>query len=245
MAIFVGIVFFGSKKVSAQGISEITYDEFYWLRITPDFHLANDWRITAEFEARRFAFESRQHQYLIPRLTLLKKINRKVSLGAGYTHFLQAVPQNSDQSIVLIRPELRDPETHYAYYAALPVNGIDVLAMLLCLIGIGLIGSFAAREVLVSTLGLVYGIENADEDDAPLRDVIREAETEEGEPRYTKLSGLALMVFFVYACQCMSTLAVVRRETRSWKWPIFMLVSMTAIAYLAALLVFQLGGMLV
>ncbi|PRQ08785.1 ferrous iron transport protein B [Enhygromyxa salina] len=111
-------------------------------------------------------------------------------------------------------------------------------------IGIGLIGSFAAREVLVSTLGLVYGIENADEDDAPLREVIRDAKDEAGKPRYTRLSGIALLVFFVYACQCMSTLAVVRRETRSWKWPAFMLVSMTAIAYLAALLVFQVGRLL-
>jgi ferrous iron transport protein B len=108
-------------------------------------------------------------------------------------------------------------------------------------IGIGLIGSFAAREVLVSTLGLVYGIENAEEDDAPLREVIRNAEDEAGNPRYSKLSALALMVFFVYACQCMSTLAVVRRETRSWKWPIFMFASMTGIAYFTALLVFQ-GG---
>ena len=113
-------------------------------------------------------------------------------------------------------------------------------------IGVGLIGSFAAREVLVSTLGLVYGIEGADEDDAPLREVIRDAkDPETGEPRYSKLSGLALMVFFVYAAQCMSTLAVVRRETQSWKWPLFMLVSMTVIAYIAALLVFQVGRLLV
>jgi ferrous iron transport protein B len=106
-------------------------------------------------------------------------------------------------------------------------------------IGIGLIGSFAAREVLVSTLGLVYGIESdVDEDDAPLREVIREAKTPEGTPRYGKASGLALMVFFVYACQCMSTLAVVKRETRSWRWPLFMLFSMTGLAYVAALLTF-------
>jgi ferrous iron transport protein B len=106
-------------------------------------------------------------------------------------------------------------------------------------IGIGLIGSFAAREVLVSTLGLVYGIESdVDEDDAPLREVIREAKTPEGTPRYGKASGLALMVFFVFACQCMSTLAVVKRETRSWRWPAFMLASMTVIAYVAALLTY-------
>ena len=108
-------------------------------------------------------------------------------------------------------------------------------------IGIALIGSFAAREVLVSTLGLVYDIEGADDDDAPLREAMRTATDAEGEPRTTKLSAIALMVFFVYAAQCMSTLAVVRRETRSWKWAIFMLVSMTVIAYVAALLVFQVG----
>ncbi len=110
--------------------------------------------------------------------------------------------------------------------------------------GIGIIGSFAAREVFVSTLGLVYGIEGADEDDAPLREQISGAVDEEGKRRYTPLKGLALMVFFVYACQCMSTLAVVRRETRSWKWPLFMLVSMTALAYVAAFAVYQGGRLL-
>ena len=72
-------------------------------------------------------------------------------------------------------------------------------------------------------------------------DELRTATDEGGERRYTPLSGLALMVFFVYACQCMSTLAVVRRETGGWKWPLFMFGSMTAIAYVAALIVFQ-GG---
>lgn len=108
-------------------------------------------------------------------------------------------------------------------------------------VGVGIIGSFAAREVLVSTMGLVYGLEADDEDPVQLRQAMREARNDDGSPRYTSLSGLALMVFFVYACQCMSTLAVVRRETRTWRWPIFMFVSMTAIAYVAALLVFQVG----
>ena len=110
--------------------------------------------------------------------------------------------------------------------------------------GVGLVGSFAAREVLVSTMGLVYGIEGADEDDAPLREKIATARKPDGSPRYTPLSGFALMVFFVYACQCMSTLAVVKRETQSWRWTVFMFSSMSAIAYLAALLVYQLGSAL-
>ena len=112
-------------------------------------------------------------------------------------------------------------------------------------VGIGIIGSFAAREVLVSTLGLAYGMEASDEDSVSLGDAMRnDIDPETGEPVHTPLSGLALMVFFVYACQCMSTVAVVRRETRSWKWPLFMFVSMTSIAYVAALLVFQGGHVL-
>jgi len=109
-------------------------------------------------------------------------------------------------------------------------------------VGVGILGSFAAREVLVSTLGLVYGMEADEDDPVELRAAIREARNPNtGAPQHTPLSGLALMVFFVYACQCMSTLAVVRRETRSWRWPLFMLGSMTLVAYVAAWIVFQ-GG---
>lgn len=111
-------------------------------------------------------------------------------------------------------------------------------------VGIGILGSFAAREVLVSTLGLAYGMEADDDDPVQLREAMRTDVDENGKPVHTKLSGLALMVFFVYACQCMSTVAVVKRETRGWKWPIFMLVSMTVIAYVAALIVFQGGRLL-
>ena len=107
--------------------------------------------------------------------------------------------------------------------------------------GIAILGSFAAREVFVSTLGLVYGIEADDEDNVPLRKALKDAKAPDGRPRYTPLSALALMVFFVYACQCMSTLAVVRRETRSWRWPALMFVSMTVLAYVMAVLVFQVG----
>ncbi len=111
-------------------------------------------------------------------------------------------------------------------------------------VGIGILGSFAAREVLVSTLGLAYGMEADDDDPIQLREAMRTDVDEAGKPVHTKLSGLALMVFFVYACQCMSTVAVVKRETRGWKWPIFMLVSMTLVAYVAALVVFQGGRLL-
>jgi ferrous iron transport protein B len=110
-------------------------------------------------------------------------------------------------------------------------------------IGVGIIGSFAAREVLVSSLAIVYGVEEEDGDGPPvaLRDRLREAKGPDGRP-FSALTAVSLMVFFVLACQCMSTLAVVKRETNSWRWPLFMFGYMTVLAYLGSLLVYQ-GGL--
>ena len=108
-------------------------------------------------------------------------------------------------------------------------------------IGVGLIGAFAAREVFVATMGVVYGIGDADEESATLRDRIHAETRANGEPVYTPLVGLSLMVFFALACQCMSTLAAVRRETRSWAWVGFLFVYMTALAWVASFVVYQ-GG---
>lgn len=109
-------------------------------------------------------------------------------------------------------------------------------------IGIGLITSFAAREVLVSTLATIYNVEESDETTVSLKERLkRERDPETGEPVYTPLVALSLMVFFVLACQCMSTVAVVKRETNSWRWPIIMIVYMTAFAYVGSLFVYQ-GG---
>jgi ferrous iron transport protein B len=111
-------------------------------------------------------------------------------------------------------------------------------------IGVGIIGAFAAREVFVSTMGLVYGMDELDDEAVPLRERIRAERRPDGKPTYTPLMGLSLMVFFALACQCMSTLAVVRRETKSFRWPAFMLAYMTGLAYLASLLVYQGGRLL-
>lgn len=111
-------------------------------------------------------------------------------------------------------------------------------------IGIGVIGSFAAREVFVSTMGLVYGIAEADEESPALRDKIETARRPDGTRVWTPLVGLSLMVFFALAMQCTSTLAVLVKETRSYAWPTFVLGYMTALAYVAALLVFQVGTLL-
>lgn len=111
-------------------------------------------------------------------------------------------------------------------------------------IGIGIIGAFAAREVFVSTLGVVFGIGEGDEDNKPLRQALREAKHDDGTPVMTPLSGVSLMIFFLLACQCMSTIAVVRRESGSWKWPVFLFAYMTVLAYVASFVVYQGGRLL-
>jgi ferrous iron transport protein B len=112
-------------------------------------------------------------------------------------------------------------------------------------IGVALIASFAAREVLVSTLSIIYNVgKDANEESETLISAIRDEKRDDGSPVWTPLTALTLMVFFVLAMQCMSTVAVVRRETNSWRWPLFMVGYMTALAYFAAFLTYQGGKLL-
>lgn len=109
-------------------------------------------------------------------------------------------------------------------------------------VGIGLITSFVAREVLVSTMATIYNVEEADETSVDLRSSLQsEVDPETGERVYTPLVAIALMVFFALACQCMATVAIVKRETNSWRWPIVMVLYMTALAYVGSFFVYQ-GG---
>ena len=111
-------------------------------------------------------------------------------------------------------------------------------------IGVALIASFAAREVLVSTLSIIYNVgKDDDEQSETLVSAIRNAKDDNGRTVWTPLTALTLMVFFVLAMQCMSTMAIVRRETNSWAWTIFMVVYMTGLAYVAAFITYQ-GGLL-
>jgi ferrous iron transport protein B len=111
-------------------------------------------------------------------------------------------------------------------------------------IGVALIASFAAREVLVSTLSIIYNAGSDEPENTSLVDAIRGAVREDGSPVWSPLTGITLMVFFVLAMQCMSTVAVVRRETNSWRWTFFMIAYMTALAYSAAFVTYQVGRQL-
>jgi ferrous iron transport protein B len=108
-------------------------------------------------------------------------------------------------------------------------------------IGIALITSFAAREVFVGTMATLYSVgENADENSETLRNKMHAAKRADGTLVYTTATGYSLLIFYLLAMQCMSTLAVVKRETGSWKWPIIQLIYMTGLAYLLSFIAYQL-----
>ncbi len=110
--------------------------------------------------------------------------------------------------------------------------------------GIGIISSFAAREVFVSTMSTVYNVGSGDESESgkkALVQTLRAQTRPDGSPLYTPLLAISLMVFYVFALQCASTVAVVRRETNSWKWPLFQWLYMGVLAWVLAFITWQ-GG---
>lgn len=108
-------------------------------------------------------------------------------------------------------------------------------------IGIGLITSFAAREAFVGTMATIYSVDGGDEDTSTIRErMSASVNSRTGLPVYTFATGISLMLFYAFAMQCMSTVAIVYRETKGWKWPVIQLVYMTAMAYVAALVAYQL-----
>ncbi|HEY0944604.1 MAG TPA: ferrous iron transport protein B [Opitutaceae bacterium] len=108
-------------------------------------------------------------------------------------------------------------------------------------IGIGLVSSFAAREVFVSSMGVIFNAEADEENTAPLRDALRKAKWPDGSVLFTPLVCLTLMIYYVFAMQCISTVAVVKRETNGWRWPLFQLGYMTGTAWIVCFFVYQAG----
>ncbi len=109
-------------------------------------------------------------------------------------------------------------------------------------IGVSLLSSFAAREVFVSTMAIIYGVDEESENIDGIRQALLEDKWDNGALIFTPLVCLSLMIFYVFALQCMSTIAVVKRETNSWRWPLFQLFYMTAFAYLLCLIIYQIWG---
>ena len=113
-------------------------------------------------------------------------------------------------------------------------------------IGVGVLASFPAREVIVATLGTIYSLGgDVDEESEGLISALREATWPDGRPVYNLAVALSIMVFFALCAQCVSTLMVIRRETNSWGWPLFSFVYMTVLAYVGALVTYQVASRLI
>ncbi|MFN0130678.1 MAG: ferrous iron transport protein B [Verrucomicrobiales bacterium] len=108
-------------------------------------------------------------------------------------------------------------------------------------VAIGLIGAQGAREVFNSQLGVIYAVEGAEDDETPLRERLRQEKHADGRAVYSVPFCLGLLVYFVFAMQCLSTVAIVRRETGGWKWPLFQFGYMTGTGYALAVLIYQIG----
>jgi ferrous iron transport protein B len=111
--------------------------------------------------------------------------------------------------------------------------------------GVGLVSAFAARETFVSSMGITYAVGDTEEGGtADLSNAMKQDHYANGNPVWTPLVAVSLLAWFVLAMQCMSTIAIVRRETAGWKWPIFMLFYMNALAYAVSLAIYQVGSLI-
>jgi len=106
-------------------------------------------------------------------------------------------------------------------------------------IGVGLVGAFAAREVFVGTLGTIYAAADAEDDSSTLQQSILADKRADGTPVWNTAVAVSLLVWFVLAMQCLSTVAIVKRETGTWSWPIFLTIYMNAVAYVGAFIAYR------
>jgi ferrous iron transport protein B len=107
-------------------------------------------------------------------------------------------------------------------------------------IGIAVVSSFAAREVFVGTLATIYSVGSHSEEETTIKNRMNAEIHPDGTKVFNFATGVSLLLFYAFAMQCISTLAIVKRETNSWKWPVIQLVFMSGIAYLSSLIAYQL-----
>ena len=107
-------------------------------------------------------------------------------------------------------------------------------------IGVAVVSSFAAREVFVGTLATIYSVGSHSEEESTIKNkMAAEVHPVTGEKIFNFATGISLLLFYAFAMQCISTLAIVKKETNSWKWPIIQLVFMSGFAYITALIAYQ------
>lgn len=164
--------------------------------------------------------------------------NRMSEIAAKYELLIEKTPSES----VVLEKEKQSALLQHSY-AGIMGRAIEPVIKPLGYdwkIGIALITSFAAREVFVGTMATLYSVEGGEENEQTLRNKMNTAVKSDGSKVYSLASGVSLMIFYLLAMQCMSTLAVVKRETQGWKWPIIQLLYMTGLAYILSMIAYWL-----
>ncbi|MDP9173128.1 MAG: ferrous iron transport protein B [Planctomycetota bacterium] len=162
---------------------------------------------------------------------------------AATSAIAQPVPMTNSQSADIVENAVAGARREYslagrmghAMEPALKPLGFDWK------MGVGLVGAFAARETFISTMAVTYSVGNVESGTNNLSAAMRADKYPDGKPVWTPLVAISLLVWFVLALQCISTVAITRRETGGWRWPIFMILYMNVLAYVASLVVYQAG----
>lgn len=214
----------------------------------PPYRLPNLRNVFQNMFLRAWLFIKRAGTVILSISIVLWALTAFPRTGPTYVHLGNGAVNPATAEVAAANEEFRKSEQIKHSFAGQLGHAIEPMIRPLGFdwkIGVGLIASFAAREVLVSTLSIIYNVgKDADEESDNLLTAIREAKRDDGGKVWTPLTALTLMVFFVFAMQCMSTVAVVRRETNSWIWAGFMVVYMTVVAYVAAFVTYQGGRLL-
>jgi ferrous iron transport protein B len=171
----------------------------------------------------------------------IKDAGRIILLGSICIWFLLNFPKNeSDPQLSDVANQQIQIEQSYAADLGHALEPVFAPIGFDWKINIGIIGSFAARELMISTMAQVYAIESEDGDFSSFATAISATDSASGKQQMSFASAMSLLVFFVYALLCLSTVAVVRRETKSYRWPAFMLVYMFSVAWIASFITYRL-----
>ncbi|MEO7674922.1 MAG: ferrous iron transport protein B [Pyrinomonadaceae bacterium] len=214
----------------------------------PPYRLPNVRTILQNMLTRAWLFVKRAGTVILAIsivLWALMYFPRSASEPAGTEGALAQQTRSAETASIDLAPESQQLQNSYAGKLGHIIEPVIRPLGFDWKIGVALIASFAAREVLVSTLSIIYNVgKDENEESETLISAIRNAKKPDGRMVWTPLTAVTLMVFFVLAMQCMSTVAVVRRETNSWAWTFFMVGYMTVLAYAAAFVTYQGGKLL-
>ncbi|HTG55726.1 MAG TPA: ferrous iron transport protein B, partial [Niabella sp.] len=239
----IGVVFAMAVSYVAKWFIKIKEKSFFILELP--VYRAPRWKNalhTMIEKARIFVVQAGKIILIISlALWFLSSFGPKERMHRAHTQYeLQLAQPNADTTLIEEQYSTAKLENSYAGIMGKAIEPVIRPLGYDWKIGIALITSFAAREVFVGTMATLYSVEDDGEENLALQEKMQRATFSDGSKVFTLATGVSLMLFYVFAMQCMSTLAIVKRETGSWKWPMIQLGYMTFLAYIVSLVAYQL-----